>query len=286
MTDPAIAVLPYGSQLGAALAQVPLDDLHWPLGRPDRLAAGQVGDLLPDDHLIVYPKTAMHFRLRWATPARVSVMVVEPAAIHLRHLRLLRWTWRRFYRVLCHDDALLAAIPNGIMLPFGTSWVPDPSGLKIDKTRHMSLIASAKRDTLGHQLRHEMVDLVRDEGLEVEILGRGYAPFAEKSDGLAPYRFSVVIENIRERNYFTEKIVDAVLCETVPIYWGCPNIGDFMDTGGMVICEDAAQMKDAIRAASGGLYDQLAPALRAAKPQAAHWADLEGRAARAIRDSL
>jgi hypothetical protein len=59
-----------------------------------------------------------------------------------------------------------------------------------------------------------------------------------------------------------------------------------MDTGGMMICEDAAQMKDAIRAANGGLYDQLAPALRAAKPQAAHWADLEGRAARAIRDSL
>ncbi|OAN80585.1 hypothetical protein A8B82_00615 [Sulfitobacter sp. EhC04] len=286
MSDPAIAVLPYGQHLGPALAQMPLDELHWPLGRPDRLDGGKVAELTSTDHLIVYPKTAMHIQPRWGTRAQVSVMVVEPRVIHARHLKMLRWSFRRFHRVLCHDDVLLAAIPNGIMLPFGTSWVPDHETLKIEKTRHMSLIASAKRDTQGHLLRHDMVDLVKAERLDVDILGRGYAPFAEKSDGLAPYRFSVVIENIRERNYFTEKIVDAVLCETVPIYWGCPNIGDFMETGGMILCETADEMRAAIRAADSAQYGQLTPALLAAKPQAAHWADLEGRAARAIRDSL
>ena len=286
MADPAIALLPYGGLLGPALAQMPLDDLHWPLGRPDRLAQGTVRDLAATDHLIVYPKTAMHFQLRWDTAAQVSIMVVEPAGIHARHLRLLRWTYRRFYRVLTHNDALLAAIPNGIMHPFGTTWVPDHARLNIDKARNMSLIASAKRDTTGHLLRHEMVDLVQAKGLDVDILGRGYAPFADKSDGLAPYRFSVVIENIRERNYFTEKIVDAVLCETVPIYWGCPNIGDFFDTSGMILCDTSDQMAAAIQSANAAGYATFAPGLRAAKPQAVHWADLEGRAARAIRDSL
>lgn len=286
MTDPAIAVLPYGGQLGPALAQMALDDLHWPLGRPDRLARGTVADLAVTDHLIVYPKTAMHFQPRWGTRARVSLMVVEPAVIHARHLRLLRLTHRRFFRVLCHDDALLAAIPNGIMHPFGTTWVPEHQALKIDKTRNMSLIASAKRDTEGHLLRHKMVDMVQVEGLDVDVLGRGYAPFADKSEGLAPYRFSVVIENIREQHYFTEKIVDAVLCETVPIYWGCPNIGDFFDTGGMILCQSADEVQAAIHVADAAQYTALAPALCAAKPQAAHWADLEGRAARAVLASL
>lgn len=286
MNDPAIAVLPYGQRLGTALAQMPLSELHWPLGQPDRLVGGKVADLQATDHLVVYPKTAMHFARRWGTDAQVSVMVVEPKVIHARHLRLLRWTHRRFYRVFSHDDGLLAAIPNGVMLPFGTTWVPDHAALKVEKSRHISLIASAKRDTPGHLLRHDMVDLVKAEGLDVDILGRGYAPFAEKSDGLAPYRFSVVIENIGERNYFTEKIVDAVLCETVPIYWGCPNIGDFMDTDGMILCETADQMQAAIRAADTAQYHALSPVLVQAKAQAAHWADLEGRAARAIRDSL
>jgi hypothetical protein len=286
MTEPAIAVLPYGGRLGMALSRRPLDDLHWPLGRPARLAQGVVADLTAQDHLIVYPKTAMHFQPRWGTRANVSVMVVEPSAIHARHLGLLRWTYGRFFRVLTHNDALLAAIPNGIKHVFGTTWVHDHAERKIKKTAQMSLIASAKRDLEGHRLRHEIVDFVQSEGLDVAILGRGYAPFADKADGLAPYRFSVVIENIRERNYFTEKIVDAVLCETVPIYWGCPNITDFFPAEGLVVCDNADQIKAAIRAADTAQYNRLVPALRAAKATAADWGDLEGRAARALRDSL
>ena len=286
MTEPAIAVLPYGGRLGAPLAQRPLDELHWPLGCPARLEGGVVGDLTSDDHLIVYPRTAMHFQLNWGTRAKVSIMVVEPAMIHRRHLKMLRWTYRRFYRVLSYNNALLAAIPNGIRHPFGTSWVPQDAAEKAPKTHHMSLIASAKRDSAGHLLRHEMVDFVQNQGLDVAVLGRGYAPFEMKQDGLAPYRFSVVIENIREPNYFTEKIVDAVLCEAVPIYWGCPNIGDYFDPACMVICENSEQMKAAILAANVAQYDAMAPALRAAKTQAGHWGDLEGRAAKAVQASL
>ncbi len=169
MTEPAIAVLPYGGRLGASLSTKPLDDLHWPLGRPARLDGGVVGDLTPNDHLIVYPKTAMHFQPNWGTRAKVSIMVAEPAMIHGRHLKMLRWTHRRFYRVLSYDEALLAAIPNGIRHPFGTAWVPHDAGQKATKTQHMSLIASAKRDSAGHLLRHEMVDFVKEQGLDQMI---------------------------------------------------------------------------------------------------------------------
>ncbi len=286
MTDPAFAVLPYGGRLGRKLSLLPLDNLHWPLGRPDRLAQGVVGDLTGADHLIVYPKTAMHVQPSWGTRARVSIMVVEPAIIHARHLRMLRWTYRRFFRVLAYNEALLAAIPNGLLLPFGTTWVPEYADLDLSKSRHMSLIASAKRDHEGHKLRHEMVNHVTRSGLDVAVLGRGYAPFAVKADGLAPYRFSVVIENVQEPNYFSEKLVDAVLCDTVPIYWGCPNVGEFIDPGGMVICHSVEDLKAAITAASTVQYEALLPALRAAKPQAAGWANLEKRAALAVRASL
>ena len=286
MTDTAIAILPYGERLGGTLATRSLDDLHWPLGRPARLDGCVVGDLIETDHLIVYPRNTMHFQTNWGTCAKVSIMVAEPALIHGRHLKLLRLTYRRFYRVLSHNNALLAAIPNGIMHPFGSTWVPLDVGKEAVKTQHMSLIASAKRDSAGHLLRHELVDFVRKQQFDVAVLGRGYAPFEDKQDGLAPYRFSVVIENIQETNYFTEKIIDAVLCETVPIYWGCPNIGDFIDPECMIICKDIDEMRAAILAAKEATYDAKAPALRAAKSQATHWAKLEWRAADAIRATL
>ncbi|MGR3509544.1 MAG: glycosyltransferase family 10 domain-containing protein [Sulfitobacter sp.] len=286
MTEAAIAVLPYGGKLGRRLSGRDLDDLIWPLGRPARLSSGRVADLTPDDHLIIYPKTNMHFLPDLGTRAKITAMVVEPSVIHARHLRWLRLTYRRFFRVMTYHQTLLDHIPNGLFLPYGTTWVPDYDEVTLEKTRHMSLIASGKRDHEGHQLRHRLVQHVQQAQLDVDILGRGYAPFDRKSEGLARYRFSVVIENVREPNYFSEKLVDAILCETVPIYWGCPNIADFINTKGMVICDTQDDVQRAIAAASLAQYDALVPALLDAKPQAVSFIDLELRAAETLKASL
>lgn len=286
MPDPAIAVLPYGLSLGPALAQVPVDDLLWPLGRPGRLDGARVGDLTPDDHLIVFPRTATHFTLRRGTRARVSLILGEPSVIHAKHLALLRLSWRRFWRILTFNEDLLARIPNGIFFPLGTTWVPEWRDLPRDKTGMCSLIASAKRDSQGHKLRHDMVDWVRAQGCDVDVMGRGYTSFQAKAEGLAPYRFSVVIENMRERNYFSEKLVDAVLCNTVPIYWGCPNLERFIDTAGIIQCVSADDLKRAVQEMSIARYETLLPGLKPAQDQLQPYLDLEKRAAQAVRASL
>ena len=56
-----------------------------------------------------------------------------------------------------------------------------------------------------------------------------------KDDSLLDYRFSIVIENSRAKDYFTEKLVDSLVVGTVPIYWGCTNVGDYFDTRGMYV---------------------------------------------------
>ena len=145
-----------------------------------------------------------------------------------------------------------------------------------------SLIASSKRSQEGHALRHEIVEGLAVGGVDVDVMGHGYKPFGPKAEGLAPYRYSVVIENVRERNYFTEKIVDAVLCRTVPIYWGCPNIGDFVDTSGMILCESKRDIEQALSRMSEADYEARLPGLRAAEAGAEAYSDLLGRAAQAV----
>ena len=286
MTEPAIAILPYGYRLGPKLAQVPLSDLIWPEGCPDRLMGKTVGDLERTDHLITYPNSTTHFRMRRGTRARISLMMGEPSAIHSKHDRLLRYTWRRFFRVMTFHDVLMQSIPNALFLPYGVTLVPDWQALDVTKTKSCSLIASAKRDLEGHQLRHCMIDWVRSTGADVDIMGRGYTPFEHKADGLAPYRYSVVIENVRERNYFSEKLTDAILCSTVPIYWGCPNIGDFLDTSGMILCETEDDICRAIQAASVEDYSNRLTALKKIQPQAAAFGDFDCRAVAALRAEL
>ncbi|MEO9777695.1 MAG: glycosyltransferase family 10 [Sedimentitalea sp.] len=283
---PSIAILPYGVALGAALAARPADELIWPEGCPERLAGARVGDLLPTDHLIVFPKTSMHFLRNWGTRARVSLIMGEPSFIHSKHIRLLRLTHRRFFRVLTFSQTLLDKIPNAILFPLGGTWVPDWRTRDLTKTRACSLIASAKKDTTGHKLRHAVVDQVRVRGLDVDVMGGGYAPFKDKADGLAPYRYSVVIENMREQNYFSEKLLDAVFCGTVPIYWGCPNLPDFLDPAGLIQCQSEADILAALADMSEADYVARVPQLERLRTQLEPYADIQTRAVTTLREAI
>ncbi|SLN65781.1 hypothetical protein PEL8287_03628 [Roseovarius litorisediminis] len=280
-----IALLPYSKKLGTRPGRIALDQLDWPLGRPAGTEGQCLADLGPDDHLIIHPRDTMYTRPTFGTRARVSVMVLEPGAIHGHHIKLLRWAWRRFHRVLTCNEALLADIPNGVFFPAGGAWVPNWRTLDVTKSRMCSLIASAKRSQEGHILRHETIAWAASQGVTIDAIGGGYIPFGAKSDGLAPYRYSVVIENVRERNYFSEKLLDALLCKTVPIYWGCPNVGDFFDTSGLILCESAEDIHKAMQNMSEADYAARVPDIETLREKAAYFGETNERAARAVLES-
>jgi hypothetical protein len=50
----------------------------------------------------------------------------------------------------------------------------------------------------------------------------------------ADSQFNVAIENVSRRGWFTEKLIDCFLFKTLPVYWGCSNIGDFFNTDGII----------------------------------------------------
>lgn len=285
-TELAIAVMPYGGKLGKALSERQLSEMEWPLGCPDRLLGKQVKDMASDDHLIVFAKRAMHFQSHRSCPARISMILAEPKIMSADHHRLLRLSAGRFFRIFTYDPQLLPRLPNARMLIFGTTWVPGWQGLQIRKSKELSLIASAKNDHPGHKLRHQIVAYLQAQMPEADILGRGYKPFEDKSEGLASYRYSVVIENVREPNYFTEKLIDAILCETVPLYWGCPNITDFFEGEGLILCRDQEELEAAVQNIGPEDYARRLPALRKLKQAAAEFGDLSLRAAQTLRDSL
>lgn len=54
---------------------------------------------------------------------------------------------------------------------------------------------------------------------------------SSKYDGLINYEYSICIENCHKKNQFTEKFTDALLCWTIPIYYGCSNISEYFPKG-------------------------------------------------------
>ncbi len=65
-----------------------------------------------------------------------------------------------------------------------------------------------------------------------------------KLDGLLPYHYSVVLENSQQKNYWTEKLADAILAWCVPLYLGCPNIDDFFDLQSIFIINEQTSYQD------------------------------------------
>lgn len=60
---------------------------------------------------------------------------------------------------------------------------------------------------------------------------------SDKDKLFLDFQFSLAIENSRQINYFSEKLIDCLITKTIPIYWGCPNISNWFDTRGWIILE-------------------------------------------------
>ena len=71
--------------------------------------------------------------------------------------------------------------------------------------------------------------------------------------------FNVAIENTQQENYFTEKLLGCFETLTIPIYMGCPNIGDYFDTRGMIIVNSAEEIRCELLNISVEKYQKMLP---------------------------
>ncbi|WP_158799611.1 glycosyltransferase family 10 domain-containing protein [Pedobacter sp. L105] len=108
----------------------------------------------------------------------------------------------------------------------------------VKKSRKLSMIVSSLYLTRGNYLKRlQLLDKILQSDLDIDIYGRGFTipdprykgQLEFKYTGLLPYEYSIAIENSNEKNYISEKFVDCVLCNTIPIYNGAPNVSDVYD---------------------------------------------------------
>lgn len=64
------------------------------------------------------------------------------------------------------------------------------------------------------------------------------APVADKTSFIEPYKFTIAFENSSYPGYVTEKIYQPMFKQTIPIYWGSPNIGRDFNTESFVNWHD------------------------------------------------
>ena len=152
----------------------------------------------------------------------------------------------KFDYIFTFDKELLGRGPKYIKNLIGTSRVSDEDMGIHKKTKLLSLIASRQAWARGHKLRHIVANAIKDKS-PVDLWGGAYKPFGKnisghttaairegKNEPLQDYFFSIAIMNSKEDNYFTEALVDVFRQGTIPIFWGCPNIGEYFNEKGIL----------------------------------------------------
>lgn len=165
-----------------------------------------------------------------------------------------------FEFILTHDKELLNKYPTRTKLvPFGGCWIKNNNFHVFNKTKNLSMIYSNKTLLTGHKLRHS----VASQFSGIDLFGRGTSnPIDFKEESLVNYRFSIVIENSKADNYFTEKLLDCFAVGTIPIYWGCPNLGNYFNLDGVITFNNLKDLKNILPTLNKNLYDSKIEAIK------------------------
>ena len=100
-----------------------------------------------------------------------------------------------------------------------------------------------KNQNLLYYYRHKLGDYILNNNFNIDIYGGSTENLIKQfgnniniknkfnwdnvSEIYKDYKFCIAIENCRNPEYFTEKIIIPLLCGTIPLYLGCTNIDNY-----------------------------------------------------------
>ena len=147
--------------------------------------------------------------------------------VHPRHFRLPLWA--------------LYTDPNRLVKPSER----DLDAMLARKTRFCGFVVSnplcRTRNNFFRQLsRYKPVD---SGGKVFNTLGHRVA---DKRAFLAECRFTIAFENESHPGYTTEKVVEPMLVDSVPIYWGDPLVGCDFNTRSFLSAHDSPTLDDLV----------------------------------------
>jgi hypothetical protein len=178
---------------------------------------------------------------------------------------------KEFDLILTWHKEVLDNCSNARLFPHGMSWILD-FDLTKEKEYCITSIVGGKTITQYQIMRqglpkiNEMVSTIpihlfnsKNEPYTGTPLIDRYIQDSEIKNELFYSQFHIAIENMSSYNWFTEKLIDCFQTKTIPIYLGCPNIGDFFDTRGMFIVKNLDDITNVCNSITTETYHQMLP---------------------------
>lgn len=196
------------------------------------------------------------------------VFLLEPPEImNLTRQAIQGWNAKCYNHLFTHNQELLDTISNSYVFPLASTWI---KGYDFpEKKFEISALVGGKRMAEGHILRQNLwfrENKIKNptkfflSGAFGGIQNYNNNPvLGDSKNPLFDSQFHICIENVKRRNWFTEKLIDCMVTKTVPIYCGCPNVGDWFDTRGFIIVDSLDEIIDACNNLDENTYENMLP---------------------------
>lgn len=175
-----------------------------------------------------------------------------------------------FDKILSSYPEIISTCENSELFLYASCWIltrPDKKRanhrseyfniFNTKKKYQLSYVMSKKNFLPGHRLRHQTKDIILKKR-NYNLIFPESIPMDEKYKLFEDTMFHVAIENTKNINYISEKIIDCFMSYTLPIYWGCPNIGDYFNTDGIIFFNTKEELDDILNnLTEKDYYDRL-----------------------------
>lgn len=162
--------------------------------------------------------------------------LIEPQALDSGLYRrfINQRQFRNFKTILTHDEELPGLIERlcreeGTPIPriqsyfLGGCWTkPENFGFH-RKTKDICIIASGKTQLPGHQMRHQIISQLAQK-YGIDYFGRGYESFEDMGKVLKDYRICIVVENVKNGHWVTEKLITPLTVGCDVLYYGSEEV--------------------------------------------------------------
>lgn len=197
-------------------------------------------DLPPESAAAQQSKLRMRTEILACPWEHTLLITAEPSTIKVYSHDFLA----QFGRILTSQEHWAISHPNVIFTQPALRWfygVPfDPqrgrilgfdelcANIPLEKQHCLSTVTSSKRMSYTtHRLRYDFVQRLSCTMPEFDLFGRDIRPINDKAEALDSYRYHLAIENFIGMHHWTEKLADAFLGCTLPIYYGATNASDY-----------------------------------------------------------
>ena len=206
------------------------------------------------DGITLFTNNCLDKVLTVNSKVKIAWMIEAKAIFPSSYENLMELEDKFDYIITYYEDLLQRDSKKYLPYLMGCCRIPEEDQKIYEKTKLISHLVTRQMTTKPHQFRHQLASFLEQTHYPVTIFGPNHTPYPTKLDAHKDFMFSIIIMNSSENFFVTEWLIDCFLCGTVPIFYGCPDIGRFFNIDGIIQIKEYSDILDILSSLNAEMY--------------------------------